>query len=307
MQQLKMRNSTLYKETCDIIDEVEEILQKNLYISNANVSTKLETKFGYSLSHMRAVFSLATEMRLYKYIVRRHCTIILCKKFDAKEFDNLSSAKTICNIRNFKRRCLSEFPLIARNYTEEHMQPAIDKNDLLEQLEERISHTDQIDFERYLYREVTANRTLIAIPDSQTRYLIYDDIRTCADLDCNYFLYKDHFFKITAEAYNFPCEKNNIENRNDALHQLFCYAPYIPVSAQTTVHYLHDFLNKKNQIPYGISICIECNTKDKWHLEDLISNLNVVDGQIDKIKLSNHPFLMFESEKAFLDLRFFDE
>lgn len=175
MQPLKMLSETIYEETCNIIDAVEEILPKNLYTSNAAVTQRLEETLAYSLSHIRGVFSLTTEMGLSKYITRRRYSIILCKKFDEDRFCSLPLSKSVCNIRKFKEKCLIEFPLLTKEYSLKNMQPAIDKAVLHNQLEERICNADKKSFHHFLYKEITKDRSPITILDSQTKYLIYGD------------------------------------------------------------------------------------------------------------------------------------
>lgn len=307
MQPLKMLSETIYEETCNIIDAVEEILPKNLYISNEVVSQEIEEKLGYSRAHLRGVFSLATEMGLFKYITRRRYSIILCKRFDKDSFHSLPLSKSVCNIRKFKEKCLIEFPSLTKEYSIKNMQPAIDKVVLHDQLERRINNADQKSFQKYVYNEITKDRTPITIHDTQTKYIILGDKNSEANLDHYYFVYKDNFFKITASAYPFPNARTDSENALNVLGQLFYYIPSIPVSAQRTLHYLHDYLTYGYQIPYVISLRIESYSEDGWLTANLISKLAVADDQITSIELTDHPFLIFEDEKAFLDLTFFED
>lgn len=307
MQPLKLLSETIYKETCNIIDAVEEILPRNLYASNEGVSRVLEEKLGYSRAHIRDVFSLATEMGLFKYLTRRRYSIILCKRFDEDSFRRLPLSKSVCSIRKFKEKCMIEFPALTKEYSFKNMQPTIDKTALHDQLEKRINNAAEKSFQKYLYKEITKDRTPISILDTQTKYIIFGDKNTWADLDRNYFIFKDNLFKITANAYPFPEARTDSENALNVLGQLFYYIPSIPVSAQTTLHYLHDYLIYGHQIPYGISLRIECYAKDGWRFANLISKLTAADDQIKSIELTEHPFIRFEDEKAFLDLTFFDD
>lgn len=307
MQSLKMLSETIYEETCNIIDAVEEILPKNLYISNEVVSQEIEEKLGYSRAHLRGVFSLATEMGLFKYLTRHRYSIILCERFDEDSFRSLPLSKSVCSIRKFKEKCMVEFPALTKDYSFKNMQPIIDKIDLHDQLEKRINNADQKSFQQFLYKEITKDRTPITILDTQTKYIIFGDKNTGADLDHNYFVYKDNLFKITASAYPFPEARTDSGNGLNVLGQLYYYIPNVPESAQTTAHYLHDYLIYGQQMPYGISIRIESCSEDGWHFANLISKLTAADDQIKSIELTDHPFLVFEGENAFLDLTFFED
>lgn len=115
MNTFKMSPNSIINLACDIIDSLEEILSTSLLLTCEEIYAQLEYNLGYSLTHIRDIFKLTTNISLAKYITRRKYTIILLQ-ITFKDFNKLTMHEKFFGIPKFKYKCLREFPRLVDAY-----------------------------------------------------------------------------------------------------------------------------------------------------------------------------------------------
>lgn len=126
MKIFKISPDTLFNLAFDVIASLEKILSVSSLLPDKEIYSLLEEDLGYSLTHIRDIFKLATNISLRKYITRRKYTNILLQ-MSFEDFDKLPMHTTVFKIQKFKSKCLREFPLLNNKYSPEYMQLPIDK------------------------------------------------------------------------------------------------------------------------------------------------------------------------------------
>lgn len=110
MKIFKISPDTLFNLAFDVIASLEKILSVSSLLPDKEIYSLLEEDLSYSLTHIRDVFKLATNISLRKYITRRKYTNILLQ-MSFEDFDKLTMHATVFKIQKFKSKCLREFPL----------------------------------------------------------------------------------------------------------------------------------------------------------------------------------------------------
>ena len=165
MSTLYMTIDRLFSLSYSTINSIEKILSKSLSFTNREIFYQLENDLGYSIDHIRSVFSFATNIGLVRYITRRTYTIILLN-MSFEHFNKLPMQATIHGIYKFKCKCLQEFPLLTNSYSIEQMQPPINKS-LLDHLLQKQNEKKWSEYAKKLYHQnITKNRTHFEIMSS---------------------------------------------------------------------------------------------------------------------------------------------
>lgn len=305
MKTYEMKTDTLLVIANRIIDSVEKALSASLEQSPPDICNNLEGELFYSLSYLRNVFKVATNISLSKYITRRTYTNILLQ-MKSEEFNTLPLNKEIFGIPNFKRKCLIEFPFLSTIYSPEYMQLPIDKDTLRESLETQLAKKGAEHLMNSHFNNIIKNRNPIIIDDSQINLLIQNKNRILIDLERNYFKFQDNVFKITA---NISLMQDEIED--SFLSVLFdrpVYPNYsFPADANSVVHATKAFFTNRHIPNYGFTLTLEWTNRSGWGSADLISSITFKGNKLTDIKLVNNPFLLFDNKNVLINLSFFNK
>lgn len=305
MNTFKMSPYTLFNLACDIIDCLEEMLSTSLSLTDEEIYAKLENNLGYSLTHIRDTFKIATNISLSKYITRRKYTNILLL-MSRENFESLTMHAELFGIRKFKSKCLREFPLLVDTYSPEHMQLPIDKSLLPNLLRAQIIQRNNAYFLKPFHKNITKGRTPFEIKNNAGNIIIQTTKDTLVDLEKTYFVFEDKIFKITADLQVFQRQ-----TEIPFLSMFFGHTVYssysIPINANMIVHTLHQFLTKKTTITSGFSIFLEFACKHSFGNHNLISLMTFDNVKLQAIEFIDKPFLLFDNQNVFLDLSFFDK
>ena len=197
MNTFKMSPNTLFNLACDVVDSLERILSTSLSLTEEEIYAQLEDNLGYSLTHIRDIFKLATNICLAKYITRRKYTNILLR-LPFKDFEELAMHAKVFGIHKFKTKCLREFPLLVDTYSSEHMQLPIDKSLLRDLLNVQIAKRGEAYLMKSLYKDIIKNRDLFEIKAGSGNTIIQTSQDILVDLEKTYFSFEDKVFNITA-------------------------------------------------------------------------------------------------------------
>lgn len=304
MNTFKMTPDTLINVACDVIDSIEKILSTSLTITHTAIYAQLEEDLAYSLSHLRDIFKIATNISLAKYITRRKYTSILLQ-MSYDDFKNLTMHAPVHNIQKFKMKCLCEFPFINDAYTLEHMQPPIDKMLLRDvsniQLEKRWESYQM----KSKYKNIIKGRTQHEITEYTGKIIIQNSNGMLVDLDKTYFSYKDKVFKIT--AYINLMQGQVVDPFLSMLFGQPMYSSYNALAdANSVVHTLHKFITGNLITTNGFSLIIEWSHKHGCGSSSLISSMSFENDILTDINYVDNPFLLFDAHNVWINLSFFD-
>lgn len=304
MNTFKMSPNTLFNLACDVIDSLEKILSTSLSLTQDEIYAQLEDTLGYSLTHIRDIFKLSTNISLSKYINRRKYTNILLR-IPIKDFEKLAMHTKIFGISKFKSKCLREFPLLSDAYSLEHMQLPFDKSLVKNLLDVQIAKRGETYFFKSLYKDIIKNRAPYEIKSSSEHIVIQTFRDILIDLEKTYFTFEDKIFKITASQ---NIVRKEIEE--PFFSMLFGQRVYISHNfasdANTIVHTLHQFLTGQATTNNVFSLRIEWGSKQGWGSANLISTLSFADFELQDVKFTDEPFLLFDSQNVILNLSFFE-
>lgn len=304
MNTFKMSPDTLFNLACDVIDSIEQILSTSLSLTEDEIYAQLEDNLGYSLTHIRDIFKLSTNISLAKYITRRKYTNILLR-IPLKDFEKVAMHAKIFGIPKFKSKCLREFPLLVDTYSSEHMQLPIDKSLLRNLLDVQIAKRGEVYLMRALYKDIFKNRSPYEIKSSSEHIVIQTSQDILIDLEKTYFTFEDKVFKITASQ-----TINQREIEEPFLSMLLgqrVYASHsLDADANTIVRILHQFLTGQASTNNGFSLRLEWGSKQGWGTANLISTMSFDDSELQDVKFADKPFLLFDSQNAILNLPFFE-
>ena len=305
MNTFKMSPDTLFNLACNVIAFLEQILSTSLSLTNQEIYTQLEDNLGYSLTHIRDIFKLTTNMSLAKYITRRKYTNILLR-MPLKNFDELPMHAKVFGIQKFKSKCLHEFPALVDIYSPEHMQLPIDKTLLRDLLNTQIAKRGETYLMKSLYKDIIKGRTPFEIKEYSRNIIIQTQNDMFVDLEKTYFIFEDKVFKITATL--------NIAQRQiekPFLSMLFgqpVYPSYnLPTDANSVVRTLHQFLTGNTTTTNGFSLNPEWGYKNGWGTSNLISSMSFDDIKLQDVKFIDNPFLLFNAQNVTLNLSFFNK
>lgn len=307
MNAVKMSPNTLFNLACDVVDSLEQILSTSLLLTPDEIYEKLEDNLGYSLTHIRDIFKLATNISLTKYIWRRKYTNILLQ-IPIKEFQKLTMYVEVFGIQKFKYKCLREFPSISEKYSSEHMHLPIDKSLLKDLLDVQINERGKSYLMKTLYKDIVKNRIPYDIKSNTKKITIQNSQDILIDLEKTYFTFKDIVFKITAT--------HTIGERKIEDHFLYKFLekqPYISYSidviadANIIVRMLHQFLTGKTTATNGFSISLNWEYRHGWGNANLFSSISINDSKLQEVNFIDKPFLLFENQNVIIDLSFFDK
>lgn len=305
MNTFKMSTDTLFNLACDVIDSLELILSTSLSLTEEEIYAQLEDNLGYSLSHIRDIFKLSTNISLAKYIRRRKYTNILLR-IPIKDFEKLAMHAKFFGIPKFKSKCLKEFPLLVDTYSSEHMQLPIDKSLLRDLLNVQIAKRGESYLMRSLYKDIIKNRSPYEIKSSSEPIVINTSQNMLIDLEKTYFKFEDTVFKITASQTIIQREIEDtflsmlLDKRVYASHSL-------AADANTIVNILHQFLKGQTTTNTGFSLRLEWGSEHGWGTANLISTLSFDDAELQDVQFVENPFLLFDNQNVILDLSFFNE
>ncbi len=305
MNTFKMSPNTLFNLACNVIDSLEQILSTSLLLTKAEIYAQLENNLGYSLTHIRDIFKLSTNITLAKYITRRIYTNILSQIL-YEHFEKLTLNEKVFGIQKFKKKCLHEFPLLADTYSSEHMQLPMDKSLLRDLLNEQVAQRGEACLMKSLYKDIVNNRNPFEIKSNSEKIIIQTFQNILINLENTYFIFKDKFFKITASL-----SINQREIEEPFLSMLLGYPVYpcyaLPADANTVIHTLHHFLTGNANVNYGFSIILEWGDGCGWGATNLVSSVSFKDTYLKEVKFVDNPFLLFDGQNVILDLSFFDK
>lgn len=305
MNTFKMSPDTLFNLACDVIDSLEQILSTSLSLTKEEIYAQLESNLGYSLTHIRDVFKLSTNMGLTKYITRRKYTNILLR-IPIKDFENLTMHAKIFGIPKFKYRCLREFPLIVDTYAPKYMQLPIDKALLRDLLNTQIAQRGETYLMKSLYKDIIKNRTPYEIKSDSEKIIIQASQDILINLEKTYFTFEDKVFKITASR---TIAQREIEDPFYSM--ILCKPVYdsysLPADANEIVHTLHQFLTRNATPTNALSILLEWGSKHGWGTAKLVSSMSFNGSELQDVKLVDNPFLLFANQNVILNLSFFDK
>ncbi len=255
MNTFKMSPDTLFNLACDVIDSLEQILSTSLSLTEDEIYAQLEDNLGYSLTHIRDIFKLSTNISLAKYITRRKYTNILLR-IPIKDFEKLAMHAKIFGIPKFKSKCLREFPLLVDTYSSVHMQLPIDKSLLRNLLDVQIAKRGEAYLMRSLYKDIIKNRSPYEIKSSSEHIVIQTSQNVLIDLEKIYFTFEDKVFKITASQ---TIVQREIEEPflSMLLGQRVYASHSLDADANTIVCILHQFLTGQATTNNGFSLRLE--------------------------------------------------
>lgn len=305
MNTFKMSSDTLFNLACDVIDSLERTLSTSLSLDNTEIYSQLEDDLGYSLTHIRDIFKLATNISLAKYITRRKYTNILLQ-MPFKNFDELAMHTKVFGIQKFKSKCLREFPALVDTYSPEHMQLPIDKSLLRDLLNVQIAKRGDAYLMRSLYKDIIKGRTPFEIKAHSGNIIIQTSKDTLVNLEKTYFIFGDKVFKITATLD--IIQRQITDPFLSILFRQPVYPSYsIPADANTVVHTLQQFLTGNTTTTNGFSLILEWGYKHGWGTSNLISSMSFDDVELQDVKFVDNPFLLFDTQNVILNLSFFNK
>ena len=242
-------------------------------------------------------------MSLTRYITRRKYTILLLRMSE-ECFKNLTIHKQYYGIKEFKRKCLHEFPTLKNNYAPEYMQVPIVEPVLRTLLDEQIAKKSKEYLMKSLYEDITKGRTPFEVKTPTQDIILQSSTDILVNLEKTYFIFEDKFFIITATL---NIVQNQIED--PFLSMLFnqpVYPSYnLPTDANSILHILHQYLKGSSTTSNGFSISLEYVYKDGWGTSALISSMSFDNDTLQDIKFADNPFLSFDNQNITLDLSFF--
>lgn len=278
MDAFKMTKNELFKQACKIIDSIEQIQATSLSLTNKYICAELEEQLGYSLSHMRDIFKLSTNMSLTKYIKRRKYTNIL-SKITAKDFKAFTMSKQVFGIQNFKSKCLHEFPLLNTSYSSQNMQPPIDKSLIQNLLDTQLEQKNEHYLMNSDYKEIVKNRIPYEIKSISENIIIQTSHEILIDLEKTYFKFEDIVFKIFS--------------RNTT-------------NTSTIIKTIYQFLEGNTTTTNNFPIALEYHNKyGRTGVINLISSTQFTNSKLLTIKfVDDSPFLLFKHQEIVLNLAF---
>lgn len=302
MNTFKMSPDTLFHLACDVIDSLEQILSTSLSLTENEIYAQLESNLGYSLTHIRDIFKLCTNISLAKYIIRRKYTNILLQ-MSVNDFEKLTMHAKILGIPKFKSKCLREFPFLVEAYSSKHMQPPIDKSLLRNLLDLQIVQRGEAYLMRALYKDIIKNRAPYEIKSNSENIIIQTSQDILIDLEKTYFTFRDKVFKITASQ---TIVQRKIEESclSRLLDQQVYVSYNLDADANTTVRTLHQFLTGTATTANVFSLFLEWGYKQGWGTANLISSMSYNDAELQDVKFVNNPFLLFDNQNVILNLSF---
>jgi len=302
MNTFKMSPDTLFNLACDVIDSLEKILSTSLSLTENEIYVQLEDNLGYSLSHIRDIFKLSTNISFAKYITRRKHTNILLRT-PIKDFEKLTMHAKFFGIPKFKSKCLREFPLLSDTYSSEHMQLPIDKSLLRNLLDVQIAKKGESYIMKSLYKDIIKNRSPYEIKSSSEHIVIQTSQDILIDLEKTYFIFENKVFKITASQ---TIIQREIEEPflSMLLGQRVYASHSLDADANTIVHILHQFLIGQATTNNGFSLRLEWGSEHGWGTANLISTLSFNDSELQDVKFVDKPFLLFDSQNVLLNPSF---
>ncbi len=302
MNTFKMSPDTLFNLACDVIDSIEQTLSTSLSLTEDEIYAQLEDNLGYSLTHIRDVFRLSTNISLAKYITRRKYTNILLR-IPINDFEKLTMHTKVFGIPKFKSKCLREFPLLVDTYSSLHMQLPIDKSLLRTLLDVQIAKRGEAYLMRSLYKDIIKNRSPYEIKSSSEHVVIQTSQDILIDLEKTYFIFEDTVFKITASQ---TIIQREIEEPflSMLLGQRIYASHSLDADANTIVCILHQFLTGQATTNNGFSLRLEWGSEQGWGTANLISTLSFDDSELQDVKFVDKPFLLFDSQNVILNLSF---
>ena len=305
MKIFKISPDTLFNLAFDVIASLEKILSVSSLLPDKEIYSLLEEDLGYSLTHIRDIFKLATNISLRKYITRRKYTNILLQ-MSFEDFDKLTMYATVFKIQKFKSKCLREFPLLNNKYSTEYMQLPIDKIMLQYLLDTQIAKKGEKYLMESLYKDIIKERSPFEIPENSENIIIQTSNGMLIDLEKKYFIFGDKVFKITATL--------DLMQRQIA-EPFFSmpigqpvYSSYsLPGNTNSIVHALHKFITSNSITTNGFSIILEWSNKHGWGSSNLITLMTFDDDELKDVHFVDNPFLIFDNQNVILNLSFFNK
>ncbi|MCC0634788.1 hypothetical protein [Clostridioides sp. ES-S-0001-02] len=299
MSTINMKEETLINLTSEITEAIEEIIkQKSCY---TKLDCLLEEKVHYSLSHIRDVFGITTGIGLNKYITRRIYTHIL-KSMDEEIFCNIKQKEKICNIPNFKIKCMNEFPFLCNDFNTKKMQQYINKEDISLLVKEQLKTKNINSMINSIFKEITEGREIINLTSLGSKILIQDNYNIIIDIEKSAFKVNDIIFNICAT------ENVKSDNKDEFFSLLFSKDVYPMDSyftdANIAITKLAQFYSKKCELNCSISIVTQWGGNN-WGSANLISHIDGDNKSISNIELLDNTFLSFDKGKVFLDTNFY--
>lgn len=268
-----LTTETIYKHTSNIIDTIESLLPHSIYLTDKEILNQVTDTLHFNQDYIRTLFKFATDITIIKYIKRRKYTVLLSQMTSA-DFDTLNQTETKFGIKNFKSKCLKEFPNLKYLYSTVLMQPIINKKKLPDNIEKNfIKCIDGESFQK-CYNKITENRTIYEIKDFSRNIIIQNNNKTFLHPEKICFKYGDKLLLLKS------CLSESI---NEQLKVLYNY-----ISNNTAPNYLIS------------NIYIECI--------DLIRKSYATKGLISHnestIILTTNPFIVFNNDNIELNFDF---
>lgn len=285
-----MNNDSILTIASNTLELAEELIC-GYELDDKRVVNKLEKQLRYSTEHLRHAFKISTNMTLRRYIKRRIYTKILMEMTE-EEFRAMPKNKAIFQIKNFKGKCLKEFPSVLECHCLENMQKKLDKTEMKKILEENVIEEQERYWEEKSYKDIIRGRAPYIIEEEFEKVVIQSKDEIIIDIDKTYFVYGDTVFKITANT--------KITEKREGIG--FYSHPMDTIDSNVTIKFLNDFLMHKKATEKLFYAFLEWDNKRQCGGRNLISCSTFYQGKLESITFMQPQLLCFRKGCVFLDI-----